>query len=228
MTMGTGMTTTMGTAMTTDGLLTLMQWLSPAYPVGSFGWSHGLEQAIADGQVTDADSLRDWLDLVLSHGAGRSDAILLGAAHAAPDGPALATIAALAEALAPSAQRRAEALEQGAAFAATTRAVWGYALPDMAYPVAVGRAAGLAGLARRDVTQAYLLAFVSNLVLAAQRLMPLGQTAAQQVIRALGPRCAAVAAEATAAALDDLGSAAFAIDIAAMRHETLASRIFRS
>jgi len=217
--------------MTTDGLLTLQQWLSPAYPVGAFAWSHGLEQAIADGQVRDADSLCDWLEVVLAHGAGRSDAILLVAAHDAADAAALAGIAELAAALAPSAGRRAEALAQGAAFAATTRDVWGYDLPDlpdMAYPVAVGRAAALAGVPVGDVVQAYLLAFVTSLAQAAQRLMPLGQTGAHRVIRALAPLCADVARAALAATPGDLGSAAFAIDIAAMRHEVLAPRIFRS
>lgn len=214
--------------MTTDGLLTLVQWLSPAYPVGSFVWSHGLEQAIADGQVADAAGLQDWLGVVLTLGAGRGDAILLVAAHRAPDDEVLAGIASLAAALAPSAERRAEALGQGAAFAATTRAVWGYALPDMAYPVAVGRAAAMAGLGAGDVAQVYLAAFVTALVQAAQRLMPLGQTEAHRIIRALAPLCAQVADEALGATLDDLGSAAFAVDIACMRHETLEPRIFRS
>lgn len=217
----------MAIPMNTEHLLTLTQWLSPAYPVGGFAWSHGLETAIASGQVSDSDTLQAWLMAVLTHGAGRADAILLGAAHAAtPD--TLPEVAALADALAPSQERRAETLSQGAAFAATTREVWGLDLPDMAYPVVIGRAAALMGLPAVPPAQMMLQAMMSNQVQAAQRLMRLGQTKAQGVLARLTPLCARIAEEAVPAGLDALGSAAFAIDIAAMRHEEQSPRLFRS
>ena len=206
-------------------LLTLTQWLSPSYPVGAFAWSHGLERAVGRGDVTNAESLQAWLADVLEHGAGRSDAILLVAAHGADD---VAPIAELAAALAPSRERRMETLQQGAAFAATTRAVWGFDLPDMAYPVAVGRAAALADLPALPVTQVWLQGFAGNLVQAALRLMPLGQTAGAQIMKALTPTILRVAAEARTATLDDIGSATFTVDTASMQHETQYSRIFRS
>ena len=213
------------TPMRTDHLLTLTQWLSPAYPVGAFAWSHGLERAVQRGDVSDAEGLADWLRAVLEHGAGRTDAILLCAAHGADD---VSPLAELAAALAPSRERRMETMQQGAAFAATTRAVWGLDLPDMAYPVAVGRAAGLMGMPVVPVAQLWLQAFASNLVQAAQRLMPLGQTAAQSVLAGLALICAEVGQMAAEASLDDIGSATFAVDIASMQHETQYSRIFRS
>lgn len=213
--------------MQAEALLTLCQWLSPAYPVGAFAWSQGLEQAVRDGLVRDAATLADWLDLMLTAGGGRTDAILLIAA-AGVEGAALQEIADLAVAFAPSRERLAETMGQGAAFAAVTRAVWGYDLPDMAYPVAVGRAAGLAGLPAGTVAQVYLQATASNLVQSAQRLMPLGQTAAQQVLAGLAPVCAQVAREAEAAGLDGIGGAGFAMDIASMRHERMEPRMFRS
>lgn len=206
-------------------LLTLAQWLSPAYPVGAFAWSHGLERTIARGDLRDAQDLADWLSDVLDHGAGRSDAILLCAAYAADD---VAVVADLAAVLAPSRERRMETLQQGAAFAATTRAVWGLDLPDMAYPVAVGRAARLMDLPVQPVAQLWLQSFASNLVQAAQRLMPLGQTQAQQIMAGLAPLCIRIGAGATRASLDDIGSATFAVDTAAMQHTAQYSRIFRS
>nr|WP_245541115.1 urease accessory protein UreF [Yoonia vestfoldensis] len=206
-------------------LLTLAQWLSPAYPVGAFAWSHGLERTIGRGDVRDGAALADWLADVLVHGAGRSDAILLCAAHAAED---VTPIADLAAALTPSRERRMETLQQGAAFAATTRAVWGLDLPEMAYPVAVGRAARLMDLPVLPVAQLWLQSFASNLVQAAQRLMPLGQTEAQRILAGLAPLCLRIGAEATSAGLDDIGSAAFAVDTASMQHAAQYSRIFRS
>lgn len=211
-----------GIAMTIDPLLTLTQLLSPVYPTGSFAWSHGLETAVSTGQVQDAASLQDWLTAVLAHGSGRSDAILLCAAHRGQD------VAELADALAPSRERRMETLQQGAAFAAITRSVWGLTLADAAYPVVVGQAAALLGLPAVATAQVYLFGLTSALTQAAQRLMPLGQTKGQQVLAALAPMCQNLGQQAAGLGVDDIGSSAFAIDIAAMRHETQEPRIFRS
>ncbi|MEL6681685.1 MAG: urease accessory protein UreF [Pseudomonadota bacterium] len=211
--------------MRTKDLLTLTQWLSPAYPVGSFAWSHGLERAVGRGDVKDAADLTAWLGDVLAHGAGRSDAILLCAAFDADD---LAPIADLAAALAPSRERRMETMQQGAAFAATTRAVWGFDLPDMAYPVAVGRAAGLANIPIEPTVTLWLQAFASNLTQCAQRLLPLGQTEGQRILRDLAPLMTDIGKQAMSASLDDIGSATFAVDTASMQHAEQYSRIFRS
>ena len=208
--------------MNADHLLTLTQWMSPAYPVGSFAWSHGLENAVARGQVRDAASLQDWLAVVLEQGSGRSDAILLCAAHRGED------VAELAAALAPSRERLMETMQQGAAFAAITRAVWGLDLRDAAYPVVVGRAAGMMGLPVVATAQVYLFSFASALTHAAQRLMPLGQTKGQQVLAALASLCQALGEVATSLGVDDIGASAIAIDIASMRHEVQEPRIFRS
>ena len=208
-------------------LLTLAQWLSPAYPVGAFAYSHGLESAVAEGAVRDADGFGRWLDDVLLFGGGRNDAILLVAAYAAaPD--ALAGIDALARALAPSAERAMETELQGAAFAATTSAIWGGADAPLAYPVAVGAAAAAQGLPLEKTLQFYLHGFASNLTAAATRLVPLGQTEAQAVLAARGPALADLSALALSLTPDDLGSSAFMADIASMRHETQYSRMFRS
>ncbi len=213
------------THMRIEQLLTLTQWLSPAYPVGAFAWSHGLERAVSRGDVSEAESLSAWLQAVLAQGAGRSDAILLCAAHTADD---VVPVAALAAALSPSLERKMETMQQGAAFAATTRAVWDFDLPDMAYPVAVGRAAKLADLPLEPVVHVWLQAFVGNLVQCAQRLLPLGQTAGQRILHDLGPTITEVGQEALAASLDDIGSATFAVDTASMQHKAQYSRIFRS
>ena len=217
---------------TTDAALTLHQWLSPAFPVGAFAWSHGLEAEVAAGRVTTAARLTAWLETLLRHGSGRSDAILLAAAFRAEESDTLADIADLAQALAPSGERRAETLTQGRAFAATVSATHGIAVPPMAYPVAVGRAAALCHLPLDLTLRLYLQAVVGNLVSAAVRLVPLGQTEGQGALAALAPAIASVAAEAEAATLDDVGSAAVRIDLASMRHEAALSagetRLFRS
>ena len=229
------------TRMTIDaGALPLLVWLSPAFPVGAFAYSHGLEWAVEAGDVRDAATLRNWISDLLAHGAARNDAVLLACAHRAAgagDGAALAETAELALALQPSRERRLEAGGQGTAFLSMARAAWpcaaldhlaALAEGDVAYPVAVGVAAAGNGVPLAATLDAFELAFVANQVSAAVRLGPIGQTDGQRVIAALVPAVRATAASARAATLDDLGGAAFRSDLASMRHETQYTRLFRS
>ncbi|MEP1353661.1 MAG: urease accessory protein UreF [Tateyamaria sp.] len=208
-----------------DHTLTLMQWLSPAFPVGAFAYSHGLEQAVADGQVTNDASLQDWIAVLISEGSGKADAVLLSAAYQS-DTPE--PIDATARAFAASAERLKESDLQGAAFCDTARAVWNIPISGFTYPVAVGAAARAKDVPLAQTLPLYLHAFASNLVAAAQRLMPLGQTAGQKVLANLAPIIAATASNAQKASVDDLSANSFAADIAAMRHEALTHRIFRT
>jgi urease accessory protein len=215
--------------MTTEAhLLRLMTWLSPDFPVGAFSYSHGLETVIRDGTVADADTLTAWISGLIEHGSGWTDAVLFKAAWEA-DAPALAEIAELAAAMAPSLERRRETLGQGEAFLIAARA-WGPPplSGPMAYPVAVGCVAGAARAPLETALTAWLHAFAANLVSVAVRAVPLGQTDGVAVIAGLEPVILAAAARAAASTLDDLGSSALSSDIAAMRHETLGVRLFIS
>jgi urease accessory protein len=210
--------------------LRLLTWLSPAFPVGAFGYSHGLETAIRDGAVSDADSLSAWIAGLVEHGGGWTDAVLFKAAYeAAGDGPALAEIVELAEALAPSLERRRESLGQGEAFLIAASA-WGPQPLGGAVPycTAVGAVCGAAGISLESALTAWLHAFAANLISVAVRAIPIGQTAGVVVIAELEPIILATAARAAKSTLDDLGSAAILSDIAAMRHETLGVRLFIS
>lgn len=207
-------------------LLSLVQWLSPAFPTGAFAYSHGLEQVVAEGTVTDAESFADWLAGVLRHGAGWQDAVLLSLAlRAHADHGALAD---LARALAPSAERLAETGEQGAAFARTVAALTGGAQPPAPLPVALGRAAAPLGLPPAEVIALALQSFAGNLVAVATRAVPLGQTEAQGVLAGLAPLIAELAARAAVAEEEDLGAAALAADLAAMAHETAEVRLWKT
>jgi urease accessory protein len=221
-------------------LLPLLVWLSPGFPVGAFAYSHGLEWAIEAGDIVDARSLEAWLVDLIEFGAPRSDAILFSAAYRcadADDWPAVMEANALAIALAPSAERRLETTAQGSAFIAAARAAWDCEplrrleqTPDrrVAYPIAVAAAASGHGLPLDASLEAFILAQAANLVSAALRLGAIGQSDGQKALAALLPPIRALARAAHAASLADLGGAAFRSDIAAMRHETQYSRLFRS
>ncbi len=211
-------------------LLRLLTWLSPAFPVGAFSYSHGLETAIREGLVSDADEVSAWIAGLIEHGSGWTDAVLFKAAHDAAHDPAgLADITELAEALAPSLERRRESLGQGEAFLIAASA-WGPPPVSgaVAYCAAVGAVCGGAGIALEPALTAWLHAFAANLVSVAVRAIPIGQTAGIAVIAELDPVILATAERAAISTLDDLGSAALMSDIAAMRHETLPIRLFIS
>jgi len=215
----------------TETLLLLLAWLSPSFPTGGFAYSHGLEWAVETGDVHDEPSLFGWLADVLAHGSARTDAILLRHAHRA-DAATLAELCALGAALAGCKERCAETVGQGDAFALAAR-VWGSPrlaglIAPIPYPVAIGALAADHGVAADDAAPAYLQAFTANLISAAVRLVPLGQTAGLRVLAALAPAIAAVADETRGAMLDDIGGACFRADIAAMRHETQHTRLFRT
>ncbi len=212
--------------MTEAARLTLAQWLSPAFPTGGFAWSHGLEQAIVAGVVQDAATLGDYLQDVLDRGGGRADAILLCAAMR-PEAQCEA-LTDLALALCAGRERRDETLEQGTAFAAAIAAMTGSEPVAAPFPVAVGRAAAGLGLPPEAVAGQYLLALAQGLVLAAVRFLPLGQSDGQRVVARLMSPILDIAREAAQSSPDDIGSAAFAGDLAAMAHETLETRMFRS
>ncbi len=215
-----------GEVIDTAAFLTLSQWLSPAFPVGGFAYSHGLEAAVSDGQVHDAATLRDWVGAVLEWGSGRSDAILL--CHALRGAPPPAELDTLVQALAPSRERWNETVEQGAAFTRAVNALSGAARPGWSLPVAVGAAAAELHLPPETVVGLYLQSFAGNIVSAGVRFIPLGQTEGQGVLTQLRPRIAAVAGNAVRAGLDDIGGAALGADMAAMRHEEMEVRLFKS
>ena len=220
--------------------LPLLVWLSPAFPVGAFAYSHGVESAVETGDIHDAATLRDWLGDLLARGAGRNDAVILAEAWRAArrcDVDALVEVNALALALSPSRERLLETRAQGDAFLAAIIAAWpcgvveafaGRARNGVAYPVALGVAAAGWTIPLSATLEAMLIAYVSNLVSAAVRLGPIGQTDGQRVIAGLAPVVSSEAAFAARSTLDDLGGCAVRSDVASMRHETQYSRLFRS
>lgn len=213
---------------TSAQILTLSQWLSPAYPVGAFAYSHGLEAAADQGWLRDGADLEAWLQEVLEHGAGRSDALFLAAAWHANAAADLAAIDATACAFAASQERLLETRQQGRSFGLVTEAIWGAQLAGLTYPVALGAAAAAEGLPLELTQVMYLQGFLSNLVAAGQRLLPVGQTEGQQILQRLSCRLPAIADQTRDGDLSQLSATAFLADIAAMKHETQRSRIFRT
>jgi urease accessory protein len=221
-------------------LLALMSWLSPAFPVGAFAYSHGLEWAFEAGDIFDSTTLEAWLNDLIAYGAPFNDAIFCACTWKAledQDANYLIEITELALALANSTERRLETVTQGNAFMQVISVSWPNASTaflrdtcpgDIPYPVAIAAAAMGYGIALDDTLAALLHSIVANFISAAVRLGVIGQTDGQKLISHLIPQLHQLAVDSVSRTLDDLGGAAFRSDLAALHHETQYSRLFRS
>jgi urease accessory protein len=221
-------------------LYRLATWLSPAYPVGGFAYSSGIEWAVEAGDISDRSSLLNWLTAMLTEGAGFNDAVLMVAAHRAAatgNDAVLFEVAELAAALVPTRERHLETTTLGRAFVEVTSAAWPCAALDrfrtgwagpVAYPIAVSVACAGHDIPVAAAAHAFLAAVTANWISAAVRLVPLGHTDSQLALNAIEPVIAATARRAITATLDDLGSATFRADLASARHETQYTPLFRS
>jgi urease accessory protein len=221
--------------------LELQHWFSPAFPVGGYAYSHGIERAVEAEIVTNADTLTNWIEDILTYGTGRNDCILLAEAFRIAKGwqgddvpAALPDIAQLALALGASSERRLETLQQGAAFRDLHMAIepmpclgWFDDLPT-AFPIVVGIVAAKRGHELAAVLPAYLQAFAANLFAAGIRLAVIGQTEVQKRLMLLRPVVLGIARAAATSTLDDLGTMSLKADLMAMQHETQIGRLFRS
>jgi len=225
------------------GVLRLQSWLSPAFPTGAYSYSHGLEWAVAAADIHDRDSLVDWLDADLRFGSGRNEAIFFGEAWrcaSADDRAKLFAVAELAGALRATSELALESAQQAAACLAVLRRVWPDPLLDWlsetlrerrvqpAAAVVLGAGFARQGVPAAVALPAFLQSWLANLVTAAVRLIPLGQTDAQLAIAELEQVVLTASAQAEGSTLADVGSAALMVDFASAAHETQYTRLFRS
>jgi urease accessory protein len=224
-------------------LLRLQTWLSPAFPAGSYSYSHGLEWAVEAGYVHDRPSLVDWLAADLRYGSGRNEGIFFREAWSSAmrgDRVKLLEIAELAAAFRGTSEFALESAQQAASYRLTLSRVWldlfldeiAESLADRGIPLSVAVVLGIR-CAKENIPMvlalpAFLQSYIANLVTAGVRLIPLGQTDGQATIAALEDTVLATSADAATATIHDLGSAAFMVDLASMAHETQYTRLFRS
>jgi urease accessory protein len=226
-----------------SALLKLQSWISPAFPIGSYAYSHGIEWAVEARHVTAREDLVDWLESDLRYGSGRNEAIFVIEAWRRTlhdDLAKLVEIAELAAAFRATPEFALESSQQAAACMATLRQVWPDCLLDRfaeslheiqvqpSLPVVFGLACARQRIPANLALAAFLQSYAANLVNAGVRLVPLGQTDGQVAIAKLEQAVLAVTAEAQDCTIDDLGSAALMVDLASMAHETQYTRLFRS
>ena len=224
-------------------LLRQQSWLSPAFPTGSYSYSHGIEWAVEAGHIHDRKSLVDWLEADLCYGSGRNEAIFFTQAWrcAAENGcEKLLEVAELAAAFRGTSEFALETSQQAASCLATLRRVWpdpllgtfSELLAELRISPVLSVVLGVRA-AKQDIPAtlalpAFLQSYLANLITAGVRLVPLGQTDGQLAIAELEPAVLAVAGHAPQATIHDLGSVGFMVDLASASHETQYTRLFRS
>ena len=215
----------------------LLQLVSPSLPIGSFTYSQGLEWAVEQRWVNDEATLAAWLEELLQGPLARTDLPLLARLHAAAGEADLERFAALADevlAWRESAELRAEERQKGRAL----RAVLDELEPDLdpawRYAVTSGYLAGFTWACARwavpveQAAEGYAYGWLENQVIAAVKLVPLGQAAGQRVLHRLATRLPALVATALATVDDDLGASATTLAIASACHESQYTRLYRS
>lgn len=220
------------------GLYRLTAWTSPSFPTGAFSYSHGLEWAVEAGRVTCEADMRGWIEHCLANGVGRTDGALLAAGYrAANDDARLDELIDLAGAWRATSETALESAQPGSAFLTTVRAAWPSPALDRFAALCGERKPGLAlcfGVAAAEVATLdlalffFLSALAAHQVSAGVRLVPLGQTAGQRLVAGLEPAVRKAARRAEQDDIEAIGSAAWAVDIASMKHETQTTRLFRS
>jgi urease accessory protein len=224
-------------------LLRQQSWLSPAFPTGSYSYSHGIEWAVEAGHIHDRKSLVDWLEADLCYGSGRNEAIFFTEAwRCATDNDCekLLDVAELAAAFRGTSEFALETSQQAASCLATLRRVWpdplletfSELLAELRISPVLSVVLGLRA-AKQDIPAtlalpAFLQSYLANLITAGVRLVPLGQTDGQLALAELEPAVLAVAAQAQQATIHDLGSVGLMVDLASALHETQYTRLFRS
>ena len=205
--------------------MTVMQWMSPAFPIGAFAYSHGLEWAIDKGHVSNGEKLQKWITDLLEYGSLRTDAIFISLILRGHD---VRKMNELSMALCPAGERLLETKLQGSAFAKVIEDVWQQDIGELSLPIAVALASKNQSIEQDLILPAYLYAFCSNLISAAIRLIPIGQTEGQRIMLELYPTISDLVQTASDSEIDDLNSACFFSDVSAMEHEYLQPRIFKT
>lgn len=225
--------------MNSPDLYRLLSWISPSFPVGAYTYSHGLEYAAEAGLVSNETDLQEWLEGVLRYGTGRVDGMLFYAAYQATEED-LPDVIEFASAMRGTRELATESHSQGRAFLKTIESAWGCSLPGQwlaaadqteattPYAVAVALTCRSQAIPVEVGLTAYLQAFASNVVSAAVRLVPVGQTSGQTVLAHMANVVGEVVDDVLRSPLSDIGSSTPMLDWVSIQHENQYTRLFRS
>jgi len=217
-------------------LLHLLQLASPALPVGAYSYSEGLEYLVHTNQVQDTTSLQHWLIQELTYGAVRLEvAVMLRAFNATSqqNEQALNHWNDWLSAVKETAELRHQSWQMGRSLIRLLQEIHSEALglncPNPCnFAIAFGLAAATWQVDQEAAVLGYLHSWATNLVSAGVKLVPLGQTAGQQLLLDLHPELSRATSEILILPDQNLTSCGWGLALASMAHETQYTRLFRS
>jgi urease accessory protein len=223
--------------------LALLQLCDTALPIGAYTFSSGLETYTQQGLIAEVTTLREWLEAILHHTVRNSHLLPVALAHRATTARDWAQLERLDQhltAMKHARELREASVKTGQGLLRLAVQVWpGPAVERLhglyqqhrlvAHQALVLGVIGChLGYEERIIIEAAGYQWLSSMISAALRLLPIGQLAGQQLLTALLPHLPVIADDIHQQSWDDLASAAPEFDIRAMQHETLYSRLFRS
>ena len=223
-----------------NGLYHLLSWFSPNYPVGSYAYSHGLEYAVETGIVDNIYHLENWIKDLLFYGTGANDAIFINQTYESilsNNYKLFVDIAIMSKSCIPTQEIALESEQQGISFYKVTSATLSSKkfeklinsiMSYITYPIVVGCAGALINIKKIHLINSYLHAFISNILSAALRIMPVGQTDIQCLLFKFKKDIQTISINTLSKSIEDIGSSTFMIDWASANHEGQYSRLFRS
>lgn len=224
--------------MTIERVLYLLQLASPTLPVGAYSYSEGIEALVDAGTISNEQSLQHWLEQELCYGAIRLEAaVMVRTYHAVQNGDieALSYWNQWLSAARETEELRSSSWQMGRSLMKLLLQLQPQVSPlaDAVGPCNYAIAFGIAAASWKieplsSVVLGYLHSWTTNLVTAGVKLIPLGQTAGQQIILNLFSDLTNTATEALTLSDDDLCSCSWGLSLASMAHETQYTRLFRS
>lgn len=228
--------TTTATTITTDSALLQLIWLaSPALPVGGFSYSEGLEAAIDAGLVGDEHTAASWLTDQLHLSLSRSDLAVVAqgvTAWRGNDAARIAQLDAWVLQTRETSELKLQTVQMGRSLVEWLKSIQpeqaARATAPLTYPVAFALAASFTTASPRDIALTFAFGWAENMMQAAIKSVPLGQSAGQRILQRLAREIPQAVDHALG--LDDDGRQAFSpmLAILSARHETQYSRLFRS
>ncbi|MEM7649596.1 MAG: urease accessory protein UreF [Cyanobacteria bacterium P01_A01_bin.70] len=229
------------TARDSSHLLTLLQLASPALPVGAYSYSEGIETLAAQGIVADGATLCHWLVQELQGGGIRLETALMGWCYTAAQQPHADDVIdrwnQWLSAFRETEEMRSQSWQMGRSLLRLFNDIepaLARQLPPTAtrehcnFAIAYGLVAQAWEIPLADASLAYLHSWAANLVSAAVRSVPLGQTEGQRLLRQLVTPIQQTQVAIATLTETDLMACSWGVTLASMQHETEYSRLFRS
>ena len=204
-----------------DPLQILQIWFSSSFPIGSYAYSHGIEALIDEKKITNKNEVKEYLNALLNYGTLRNDYIFIKSLYNGYE------INELILASASSKERKIEMIDIGNSFRKILNDSWNFELPNnTSYIYCLAKAGIHFNICFDDLIKFYLQSFISNLINACVKHIPMSQKDGQTLNVYFIEIIQKFLSHSKELTLNDIGTTFFIGDIYSIKHENLKTRIY--